>query len=128
MKKEEGLYIFRLLIKLIYSFILDRSLLKKILTHSGKEIWYIVFIIILSAVSAKIIAINITLESEKNKTKKETIKPLTEDDCFKTLNDYITGLHYDIYTLQNKNVKPKTEVIKPKPEIKDVEYMLNEIK
>ena len=126
MKNEENLYIFKLLLKLIYSFILDRGLLKKILSHSGKESWYIVFIIILSAVSAKLIAESITLSKVKKPENKET-KILSETECFKTLNDYITGLHYDIYTLQNKDTKSNNGN-KPSKEPKDIGRMLNEIK
>lgn len=47
--------IFRLLIKLLYCFITDRAYFKKLILHSGREFWYLVMIVILSAMIASLI-------------------------------------------------------------------------
>lgn len=47
--------IFRLLLKLLYYFVIDRNHFKKLILHSGREFWYLLTIIFLSILIASLV-------------------------------------------------------------------------
>lgn len=97
--------IFLLIFRLLYYFIMDRTYFKKLILHSGRELWYLIIIIILSAMIASLIG-QITLMKLKEP---EPIKCPMYEDIVSPLKEELE--RYRITTCPSDTPNP------PKPKI-----------